>query len=179
MSMLDPNRPHPARDLDADDRRTYATAVASLAFADEKLHDAEVDRLGLLMEALGIDAGEHDGLVEAARGAGAEAQAAWLGRWRDTDVATALLEDSIVLAFSDQELDARESAHIARIASTLGVDPGRAMLVARHVLVESQDERTRGEPTNPKLVAELGDDLAHSEPPKPGPLQRLLTRLRG
>ena len=177
--MTDAPPPHPALGLEVADRRSYASVLASLAYADGHLDEREEAKLAALSEALELGAEGHAAVLEAARSAGQTTIGQRVQRWRGTEMAVPLLTDAIVMAFADSEMHDDESQAIGGFALMLGVHTAKATMIARHVLTMTRGEFSDGEAE--AMARKLGVDIAEVERTSrpPGAVSWLLGKLRG
>jgi uncharacterized tellurite resistance protein B-like protein len=131
MWDMNPDEPHPARDLPEVERVAYLTAVASLAYADSHLAVGEIETVRKLAEHLGLSGSTADEAVTAAQDP--EKIEAIVARFRTSAHRYFLLADAILVVFADGKVVPTETEAIANMASALDINIAQAALLGRYV----------------------------------------------
>jgi uncharacterized tellurite resistance protein B-like protein len=133
MATLGPARRHPALEIAEPERLDYLIVVASMAYADRVIDDAELLRVGQMCEHLGLSQSSTERVLAAIGAPDRVAVASILDRLRASALRFALLADAIDVAWADDRLDRQESAEIAAVAERLGVTSGQLAMIQRYV----------------------------------------------
>lgn len=148
-----PDSRHPALDAEQRDRVDYLCVVASMAFADNQVDDAELACVRDLCGQLQLSDADTSRVVDAARAPDRVAIDAILGRLRQSSLRFALMVDAIEVAFADEQLVPAEALEIVALSERLGLTDPQVRLIERYV----SDRRTA---TTVDSVRELAAGLA-------------------
>ena len=153
VSTLVPAEHHPALDVPENERVDYLEVVASMAFADQVVDDAEIARIRDLCTELQLSPAGTDRVLAAARAPLDKEIIAVVERLAHSDLRFALLVDIIDIAYADDTITDEEEAEIEHLAEKLHIDTGQIALVRRYVA--SKRNLPEGEGHDNELAAPI------------------------
>src|SRR5947207_718414 len=112
---------HSARDLPLGERVDYLTVVASMAAADGRVEESELEQLRAFCRALELPRRETERVLAAARAPDRPHVREILERLKDSPLRFTLLTDLVFVAHADGDFDASELVEVEAIALALGV----------------------------------------------------------
>lgn len=138
------------------EKGAYLGAIASLATADRKASDEELDHLEMLAESAGLTVMQREAVLRAAEELDGSELLRCLDILKNSELRFSLVADLITFAELDNDFSPEERANIQKVSEYLGVNKSQYSLLDQFVQRTSQSNKTPQEISRPGFLESLG-----------------------
>jgi len=138
------------------EKGAYIGAIASLATADRRATEDEIEYLTALCQAAKLSTEQTEAVIKAANEISAEDAKRCLDVLKNSDLKYSLVTDLIAFAKADNNYSEDEKQHVQQMASYLGVDQKQYSLLDSFAQKATSAQATPEQVTKPDFLSSIG-----------------------